>query len=41
MLNKIIQFSLRNRLMVVAFGLLILIYGVITLINLPVDVLPM
>ena len=40
MLNRIIQFSLRNRLMVVAFGLLILIYGVFTLINLPVDVLP-
>lgn len=40
MLNRIIQFSLRNRLMVVASGLLILIYGVFTLINLPVDVLP-
>lgn len=40
MLNKIILFSLRNRLMVVAFSVLLLIYGLITLINLPVDVLP-
>ena len=40
MLNKIIQFSIRNRLFVVAFGALIMVYGIITLINLPVDVLP-
>ena len=40
MLNKIIQFSLRNRLFVVAFSALIMVYGVITLLNLPVDVLP-
>lgn len=40
MLNKIIQFSIRNRLFVVAFATLLMVYGVITLINLPVDVLP-
>ncbi len=40
MLNRIIQFSLRNRLFVVAFAALLMIYGIITLVNLPVDVLP-
>jgi len=40
MLNKLIQFSLRNRLFVIALGALIMVYGVITLINLPIDVLP-
>jgi Cu/Ag efflux pump CusA len=40
MLNRLIQFSLRNRLFVVALGALIMVYGVITLVALPVDVLP-
>lgn len=40
MLNKLIQFSLKNRLFVIALAALIMVYGVFTLINLPVDVLP-
>ncbi|HEX6914865.1 MAG TPA: efflux RND transporter permease subunit, partial [Chitinophagaceae bacterium] len=40
MLNRLIQFSLRNRLFVIALGALIMVYGVITLLTLPVDVLP-
>lgn len=40
MLNRLIQFSLKNRLFVIALGALIMVYGVITLINLPIDVLP-
>ncbi|MDZ4824599.1 MAG: efflux RND transporter permease subunit [Flavobacteriales bacterium] len=40
MLNKLIQFSLTNRMFVVAAAALIMVYGTITVINLPVDVLP-
>ncbi|MEJ7913426.1 MAG: efflux RND transporter permease subunit, partial [Chitinophagaceae bacterium] len=40
MLNRLILFSLRNRLFVVALAALIMAYGVFTLVNLPVDVLP-
>ena len=40
MLNRLIQFSLRNRLFVIALAALVMIYGVFTLVNLPVDVLP-
>lgn len=40
MLNKLIKFSLENRLFVVAVAALLLVYGVFTIINLPVDVLP-
>ena len=40
MLNRLIQFSLKNRLFVIAFAALIMVYGVITLVNLPIDVLP-
>lgn len=40
MLNHIIKFSLKNRLLVVAGTALIFVYGVWTLLHLPVDVLP-
>ena len=40
MLDRIIQFSLNNRLFVLAFAVMILIYGVYTINQLPVDVLP-
>ncbi|MBL7800698.1 MAG: efflux RND transporter permease subunit [Chitinophagales bacterium] len=40
MLNKLIKFSLQNRLFVIALAALLLVYGVFTIISLPVDVLP-
>ncbi|HEX5653855.1 MAG TPA: efflux RND transporter permease subunit [Chitinophagaceae bacterium] len=40
MLNRLIEFSLKNRLFVIALASLIMVYGVFTLVNLPVDVLP-
>jgi len=40
MLNKIISFSLKNRLLVVATAAFLMIYGVRTILNLPIDVLP-
>lgn len=40
MLNKLILFSLRNRLFVVVTAILLLLYGAYTFTKLPVDVLP-
>lgn len=40
MLNRIIAFSLNNRLFVLALACLLMVYGSYTLVNLPVDVLP-
>ncbi len=40
MLNKLIKFSLENRLFVIAFAAMLIVYGVFTIVNLPVDVLP-
>jgi CzcA family heavy metal efflux pump len=40
MLDRLIRFSLNNRLLVAALAAFILVYGTITLIGLPVDVLP-
>lgn len=40
MLNKIIEFSLKNRLLIVASAALLMVYGTYVTLNLPVDVLP-
>ena len=40
MLNRLIEFSLRNRLFIVAASTLVLIYGTYTALQLPVDVFP-
>jgi HME family heavy-metal exporter len=40
MLNRLILFSLKNRMLVIAMAALLMVYGVFTLVNLPVDVLP-
>ena len=40
MINRIIQWSLHNRLFVTAGALLLFIYGVFVVLHLPVDVLP-
>lgn len=40
MFDRIIQFSLNNRLFVVALAALLLVYGAYVIVNLPVDVLP-
>ncbi len=40
MLNKIIEFSLKNRVFVVAGAALLFVYGLMVVVNLPVDVLP-
>ena len=40
MLDKLIKFSLHNRLLVVAASALVLVYGVYTALRLPIDVLP-
>ncbi len=40
MLDKLIKFSLHNRLLVVAASALVLVYGVYTALGLPIDVLP-
>ncbi len=40
MFDKIIQFSLRNRIFILTGAVLMLIYGSVVLVNLPVDVLP-
>jgi Cu/Ag efflux pump CusA len=39
-LNKLIRFSLRNRLFVLVFAAMLLLYGAYTFTKLPVDVLP-
>ena len=40
MLNAIIRFSLRNRLLVVAFAIFLMIYGGWQIVHLPIDVFP-
>ncbi|MCH7707748.1 MAG: efflux RND transporter permease subunit [Myxococcales bacterium] len=40
MLSRLIEFSLRNRLFVVAASLLIFVYGIVVIRDLPVDVFP-
>ena len=40
MLNRLIEFSLRNRIFIVAASVLVLIYGGFTALQLPVDVFP-
>ena len=40
MFNAIIQFSLKQRLFVLAVALVMLVYGLLTLQQLPVDVFP-
>ncbi len=40
MLNRVIEFSIRNRLMVIAAALMLLVYGAVTIPRIPVDVLP-
>lgn len=40
MLNKLIKFSLTNRMLVMAFAFLLMVYGFFTIKSLPVDVLP-
>ena len=40
MLNSIIVFSLKNRLLIIATAALIFVYGAVVITKLPVDVLP-
>ena len=40
MLNKVIQWSIKNRLIVIVAAVLLLVYGGITALQAPVDVFP-
>ncbi len=40
MLDKLIRFSLTHRLLVIAVGLVITVYGLFTVSKMPVDVFP-